>query len=100
MRVATLAVVLLLAAVPGSLSAQSADSSSRGTKPDSTPSAPGTCVDRNRDRKCDKPEKKGDRTVRKVGEIVAPTVKDNISTEKGGTRGTRRGSGVPRPPLP
>ena len=89
-----IALAALLAAAP--LGAQSRDSSAT-TKRDSTPPAPATCVDRNRDRKCDKPERTGARKVRKVGEAVMPTVKEHVPREKGGTRRTPRAQGAARP---
>lgn len=94
MRLAALAALALLAAAP--LGAQSADS----VKRDTTPPAPGTCVDRDRDRKCDRPEKKGDRVVRDVGETAAPIAKSRISRRKGGTRGSGGAMGPPRPKAP
>ena len=97
MRFPILATALLLAATP--LAAQERDPKP-DPKVDSTtpPAAPGTCVDRNRDRKCDRPEKKGDRIAREAGEVAAPIAKSRISRRKGGTRGAPSNVGGWRKP--
>ena len=101
MRLPIVATALLLAIVaPNALAAQPTESTP-DPKVDSTtppPVAPGTCIDRNRDRKCDKPEEKGERRLREAGEIAAPIAKSRVSRRKGGTRGAPSNVGGWRKP--
>ena len=101
MRLPLLAAVLLLAAAtPATLSAQATETRTDDPKVDSTtpPAMPGICVDRNRDRKCDRPAANGERRLREAGEIATPIAKSRISRSKGGTRGKPRNTTGPRVP--
>lgn len=76
------------------------DDCARDTERPCTDAQPmgGTCVDRDRDRKCDARQPKKGRGLRFLTGIIGGKVVDNVSEEKGGTKGRAAEGGKPRMP--